>query len=78
MSDYALLQDHRDSDSVAIPISSHQQGQTFACRVQGRRPDSESLALVLKPLPETAEVVAALVPAYNEEASDVLTTVSGW
>ncbi|GMI14360.1 hypothetical protein TrLO_g14246 [Triparma laevis f. longispina] len=34
------------------------------------------MAEVLKPLPKSEEYVAALVPAYNEEASDVLTTLT--
>lgn len=50
--------------------------QTVASRVQGKAPFAKSLASVLKPLPKHQEYVGALIPAYNEEASDVLTTLT--
>ena len=71
MSDYALLRD----DSVAICISKQEQTQSLASFVHGRRPLSSALVKVLAPLPPKSEVVAALIPAYNEDAVDALTTV---
>ncbi|GMH89569.1 hypothetical protein TrVE_jg6214 [Triparma verrucosa] len=48
---------------------------TVASRIQGKSPSDKSLASILKPLPKDENFVAALVPAYNEEASDALTTL---
>ena len=60
-------------DAPPLPfIGTH----TITTCIQGKSPSAQSLASVLQPLPEAQEFVGVLIPAYNEEASEVLTTVS--
>jgi cellulose synthase/poly-beta-1,6-N-acetylglucosamine synthase-like glycosyltransferase len=72
--DYDLLLQHDDIESPETWKS--RQGVSLASHVRGARPDAVSLAQFLKPLPETSQVIAALIPAYNEEASEILTTLT--
>lgn len=67
----ALLDDASDV-SDAPPATAR------AALVRGRRPDDVAdLRRVLPPLPDdTRPYVSALVPAYNEEASDVVLTLA--
>ena len=64
---------HTRETSVAVDVYSA--GVSVASIIQGRRPGN-ALPPILVPLPKSEEAVAALVPAYNEEASDALTTLT--
>ncbi|GMH96613.1 hypothetical protein TrVE_jg8157 [Triparma verrucosa] len=74
-----LLPSHetaRPSSSFSVTIGIPPLSQSVASRIQGKSPFAHSLASVLKPLPKDEHFVAALIPAYNEEASDALTTLT--